>query len=544
MTSSSLKYSKDNTDKKLDYNSLRQLKEEAYRNLKKRVLKDDAIGTNEDGTFYLKGDYYEKQLRIALRNCGIIDPSNIEDSIATDGYKALADLLENNVSGQQIVDDMTRANLRGRGGAGFNAGRKWAEALSHEAPHKYIVCNADEGDPGAFMDRSILELDPHSVLEGMAIAGYAIGADKGFIYVRAEYPLAVRNLKIAINQAMEKGLLGDNILGSNFSFSIELRLGAGAFVCGEATALIESIEGHRGMPRNKIFRTAHKGLFQMPTVLNNVETLANVHMIMLNGVDWFRSIGTKDSPGTKVFSVVGKVLNAGLVEVPMGTPLTSIIYDISGGIKNNKKLKAVQTGGPSGGCIPASLVESTTVDFECLESLGSIMGSGGMVVMDEDDCMVDIARFFMEFTVEESCGKCTPCRVGNKRILETLDRITQGQGSEKDLPYLKELSEVIRDTSLCGLGQAATNPVLSTLRYFENEYISHVKNKRCMAKVCRNLLIYFVGEGCIGCGLCKINCPVKCIEGERKIRHIIDPEKCIKCGTCMEKCPVHAITLS
>ena len=439
---------------------------------------------------------------------------------------------------------MTRANLRGRGGAGFNAGRKWAEALSHEAPHKYIVCNADEGDPGAFMDRSILELDPHSVLEGMAIAGYAIGADKGFIYVRAEYPLAVRNLKIAINQAMEKGLLGDNILGSNFSFSIELRLGAGAFVCGEATALIESIEGHRGMPRNKIFRTAHKGLFQMPTVLNNVETLANVHMIMLNGVDWFRSIGTKDSPGTKVFSVVGKVLNAGLVEVPMGTPLTSIIYDISGGIKNNKKLKAVQTGGPSGGCIPASLVESTTVDFECLESLGSIMGSGGMVVMDEDDCMVDIARFFMEFTVEESCGKCTPCRVGNKRILETLDRITQGQGSEKDLPYLKELSEVIRDTSLCGLGQAATNPVLSTLRYFENEYISHVKNKRCMAKVCRNLLIYFVGEGCIGCGLCKINCPVKCIEGERKIRHIIDPEKCIKCGTCMEKCPVHAITLS
>ena len=544
MTSSSLKYSKDNTDKRLDYNSLRQLKEEAYKNLKNRVLKDDAIGINEDGTFYLKGDYYEKQLRIALRNCGIIDPGNIEDSIATDGYKALADLLENNVSGQQIVDDMTRANLRGRGGAGFNAGRKWAEALSHDAPHKYIVCNADEGDPGAFMDRSILELDPHSVLEGMAIAGYAIGADKGFIYVRAEYPLAVRNLKIAINQAMEKGLLGNNILGSNFSFSIELRLGAGAFVCGEATALIESIEGHRGMPRNKVFRTAHKGLFQMPTVLNNVETLANVHMIMLNGVDWFRSIGTKDSPGTKVFSVVGKVLNAGLVEVPMGTPLTSIIYDISGGIKNNKKLKAVQTGGPSGGCIPASLVESTTVDFECLESLGSIMGSGGMVVMDEDDCMVDIARFFMEFTVEESCGKCTPCRVGNKRILETLDRITQGQGSEKDLPYLKELSEVIRDTSLCGLGQAATNPVLSTLRYFENEYISHVKNKRCMAKVCRNLLVYFVGEGCIGCGLCKINCPVKCIEGERKIRHIIDPEKCIKCGTCMEKCPVHAITLS
>ncbi len=528
---------------KLNYDALRQLKQSAYKNLKNRILQDDSIGIREDGSFYLKGDYYEKQLRIALRNCGIIDPDNIEDAVATDGYAALAKLLENNISGQSIVDDMIRANLRGRGGAGFNAGRKWAEALSHAAPHKYIVCNADEGDPGAFMDRSILELDPHSVLEGMAIAGYAIGADKGFIYVRAEYPLAVKNLKTAISQAMSKGLLGNNILGSDFSFSIELRLGAGAFVCGEATALIESIEGHRGMPRNKIYRTAHKGLFQMPTVLNNVETLANVHMIMLKGVDWFRSIGTEDSPGTKVFSVVGKVLNAGLVEVPMGTPLNTIIYDISGGIKNNKKLKAVQTGGPSGGCIPASLVDTTTVDFECLESIGSIMGSGGMVVMDEDDCMVDIARFFMEFTVEESCGKCTPCRIGNKRILEALNRITQGQGQAKDLPYLKELSEVIRDTSLCGLGQSATNPVLSTLHYFKDEYISHVKDKRCTAKVCRNLLVYFIGEGCIGCGLCSINCPVKCIEGERKIRHIIDTAKCIKCGTCMAKCPVHAINL-
>ncbi len=528
----------------LDYEALRELQKTAYEKLKQRIQKEENIGVKEDGSFYLKGDYFEKQLRIALRNCGIIDPGNIEEAIATKAYIALADLLERQVPGQAIVDDMVRANLRGRGGAGFNAGRKWAEAISHDAPHKYIICNADEGDPGAFMDRSILEQDPHSVLEGMAIAGYAVGADRGFIYVRAEYPLAVRNLKIAITQAQERGLLGDHILGSDFSFSIELRLGAGAFVCGEATALIESIEGHRGMPRNKIFRTAHKGLFQMPTVLNNVETLANVHMIMLNGVDWFRGIGTKDSPGTKVFSVVGKVLHAGLVEVPMGTPLNTIIYDISGGIKNNKKLKAVQTGGPSGGCIPADLIATTTVDFECLESIGSIMGSGGMVVMDEEDCMVDIARFFMEFTVEESCGKCTPCRIGNKRILETLDRITQGQGQEKDLPYLKELSEVIRDTSLCGLGQAATNPVLSTLRYFADEYISHVKHKRCTARVCRNLLVYYIGEGCIGCGLCKINCPVKCIAGERKVRHIIDADHCIKCGTCVERCPVHAISLS
>lgn len=528
----------------LSFAQLKELQESSYAELAERVRGEEHIGIREDGSFYLKGEYYEKQLRIALRNCGIIDPGNINEAIGTGAYIALARLLDENTSGEKIVEEMVAANLRGRGGAGFSAGRKWKEALSHDAPQKYIVCNADEGDPGAFMDRSILEQDPHSVLEGMAIAGYAVGASKGYIYVRAEYPLAVKNLKIAIKQAEELGVLGDKILGSEFSFAIELRLGAGAFVCGEATALIESIEGHRGMPRNKVYRTAHKGLFESPTVLNNVETLANVHMIMLNGVEWFRSIGTKDSPGTKVFSVVGKVLNAGLVEVPMGTPLSTIIYDISGGIKNHKKLKAVQTGGPSGGCIPAELVDSTTVDFECLESIGSIMGSGGMVVMDEDDCMVDIARFFMDFTVEESCGKCTPCRVGNKRILETLERITQGNGKREDMRFLKELSEVIRDTSLCGLGQAAPNPVLSTLRYFGDEYLAHIEKKRCYAGVCKSLLMYEITEKCVGCGLCKINCPVSCIAGERKHMHRIDPDACIKCGTCYEKCPVHAIVLN
>lgn len=528
----------------LNFQDLQELKQKSYEELVKKHEGSETVGIREDGSFYLRGPYYEKQTRVALRNCGIIDPHNIEEAIATDAYLALGRLLSEKVSGASIVDDMVRANLRGRGGAGFNAGRKWKEALSHDAEHKYIVCNADEGDPGAFMDRSILELDPHSVLEGMAIAGYAVGADRGFIYVRAEYPLAVKNLEIAIAQATELGLLGDHILGSDFSFTIELRLGAGAFVCGEATALIESIEGHRGMPRNKVFRTAHKGLFNMPTVLNNVETLANVHMIMLNGVDWFRSIGTKDSPGTKVFSVVGKVQNAGLVEVPMGTPLNKIIYDISGGLKNNKNLKAVQTGGPSGGCIPANLVDTTTVDFECLEAIGSIMGSGGMVIMDEDDCMVDIARFFMDFTVEESCGKCTPCRIGNKRILEILERITEGNGKKSDIALLEELSIVIRDTSLCGLGQAATNPVLSTLKYFRDEYVAHIKDKRCHAGVCKSLLMYKIMDNCIGCGLCKINCPVDCITGERKNKHLIDPEACIKCGTCFDRCPVHAIVLN
>ncbi|MDD7268050.1 MAG: NADH-ubiquinone oxidoreductase-F iron-sulfur binding region domain-containing protein [Lachnospiraceae bacterium] len=527
----------------LNRESLLALKETAHAALAERIKNDPAVGMKEDGSFYLTGPYFEKQTRVALRNCGIIRPEVIEEAIATGAYEALANLLTDRVSPAAIVDDMKRANLRGRGGAGFSAGRKWAEALSHDAAQKYVICNADEGDPGAFMDRSILEQDPHSVLEGMAICGYAIGASKGFIYVRAEYPLAVKNLRVAIDQAKERGLLGKNIMGSDFSFDIELRLGAGAFVCGEATALIESIEGHRGMPRNKIFRTAHKGLFQMPTVLNNVETLANVHMIMLNGVDWFRSIGTNDSPGTKVFSVVGKVREAGLVEVPMGTPLPYIIYDISGGIRDDKKLKAVQTGGPSGGCIPAELIDTTTVDFECLEGIGSIMGSGGMVIMDEDDCMVDIARFFMDFTVEESCGKCTPCRIGNQRVLEILERITKGEGRKRDLTDLKELGELIRDTSLCGLGQAAPNPVLSTLRYFEHEYRAHIEEHRCDAKVCKSLLTYVVEDHCIGCGLCKLNCPVNCITGSRKEKHYIDPAACIKCGTCFEKCPKHAIVM-
>ncbi|MDO5096655.1 MAG: NADH-ubiquinone oxidoreductase-F iron-sulfur binding region domain-containing protein [Peptostreptococcaceae bacterium] len=527
----------------ISYDELRTLREKSHAELAARHQNSDEVGIRKDGTFYLKGDYFEKQFRIALRNCGIIDPYRIEDYIATDGYKALADLLEKNISGKPIVDEMKKSNLRGRGGAGFPTGAKWEEALIHDDIHKYIVCNADEGDPGAFMDRSILELDPHSVIEGMAIAALGVGGDKGYIYVRAEYPTAVKSLRNAIAQAEEMGLLGKNILGTDFSFELEIRLGAGAFVCGEATALIESIEGHRGMPRNKVYRTAHKGLFQMPTVINNVETLANVATIMRNGADWFRMIGTEKSPGTKVFSVVGKVLKAGLVEVPMGTSLRSIIYDISGGLKEGKQLKAVQTGGPSGGCIPADYIDSTTVDFESLAKIGSIMGSGGMVVIDEDDCMVDIARFFMDFTVEESCGKCTPCRVGNKRVLEMLERITHGQAEKKDLVYLKELCEVIRDTSLCGLGQTATNPVLSTMKYFEDEYMAHVTDKRCHASVCRSLLIYLIGDRCIGCGLCKVNCPVQCIDGERRQKHHINIENCIKCGTCMEKCPANAITL-
>lgn len=527
----------------LNRNSLYELRDSAYIELKNRLSNNEGVGVKEDGSFYLTAPYFVKQTRIALRNCGIIDPHNIDEAIATGAYIALADLLENNVPGEQIVEDITKSGLRGRGGAGFPTGRKWAEALKYDDDHKYIICNGDEGDPGAYMDRSILEQDPHCILEGMAIAGLAIGADKGYIYVRAEYPVAVKNLNIAIEQAHKYNLLGDNILGSDFSFDVELRLGAGAFVCGEATALIESIEGHRGMPRYKKYRTAHKGLFQKPTVLNNVETFANVHMIMLNGVDWFRSIGTEKSTGTKVFSVVGKVNLAGLVEVPMGTPLDEIIYNISGGLKDDKKLKAVQTGGPSGGCIPANLVSETHVDFESLEAIGSIMGSGGMVVMNEDDCMVDIARFFMEFTVEESCGKCTPCRIGNKRVLEMLERFVEGKGEEKDLKYLEDLCITIRDTSLCGLGQAACNPVLSTMHYFRDEYLAHILDHRCPAASCKSLTAYEVEDNCIGCGLCKVNCPVQCISGERKEKHFIDQDACIRCGVCFEKCPVHAIAL-
>lgn len=518
--------------------TINKLKTKALPDLEKRLEKREDVERTEDG-WRLTGPYYDKQVRIALLNSDIIDPGNIHDYIALDGYFALADLLENKQP-EDVIEEISNSLLRGRGGAGFPTGRKWATACKYNDKHKYIICNADEGDPGAFMDRYILESDPHSVLEGMAIAGYGIGADYGYIYVRAEYPKAIKSLSQAIKQAEELNLLGKNILGSDFSFSIELRLGAGAYVCGEGTALMQSIEGRRGMPRIKEFRTAQKGLFDMPTIINNVETLANVHTIMLKGADWFRSIGTEKSPGTKVFALVGKVKNAGLVEVPMGTPLREVVYDIGGGCKQDKKLKAVQTGGPSGGCIPTDLID-TPLDYESLKAIGSIMGSGGMVVMDESDCMVDLARFFMEFTVDESCGKCTPCRIGNKRVLEMLDRIIAGLGEEKDLDYLQNLCEVIRDTSLCGLGQSAPYPVLSTMKYFRDEYVAHITDKECPAHACKSLAEYYITESCVGCGFCVSICPTSCIEGEHKKMHYINNEECIKCGQCRKTCPVHAV---
>jgi NADH:ubiquinone oxidoreductase subunit F (NADH-binding) len=514
---------------------LREIKEKQRPILEARLKEKDIATINEDGSIVLKGEYYERQVRIALKNCGIIDPYNIEDYIAVDGYSALADILMNK-SRQEIIDDMKASNLRGRGGAGFPTGRKWEEAFKYDADQKYMICNADEGDPGAFMDRSILENDPHAVLEGMAIGGYAVGASKGFIYVRAEYPLAVKTLRVAIEQARELGILGNNIFGTDFSFDIELRLGSGAFVCGEGTALIESIEGKRGMPRTKVFRTAHKGLWQKPTIINNVETYANVPVIFQKGVDWFRSIGTEKSPGTKVFALVGKVENAGLVEVPMGMPLREIVYDIGGGVQDGKKFKAVQTGGPSGGCIPADLID-TPVDFESLDKIGSIMGSGGMVVMDEETCMVDIARFFLDFTVEESCGKCVPCREGTKRMLEILENIVAGKGEEGDIEKLERLSDTISSASLCGLGQTAANPVVTTIKYFRDEYEAHIKEKKCPAGSCQALVQYFITEKCIGCGACARACPVGCISGDKKERHVIDQDRCIKCGACMEACP-------
>ncbi len=484
-------------------------------------------------------NFYRKQKKIALRNCGIIDYNDINEYIAFDGYQALAKVLTE-MTQEDVIKVMKESNLRGRGGAGFPTGRKWETAFKYDADEKYVICNADEGDPGAFMDRSILEGDPHSVLEGMAICGYAIGAGQGYIYVRAEYPVAVERLKIAIKQAREMGLLGKNIFGTDFSFDIELRLGAGAFVCGEGTALMESIEGRRGMPRPKVERTAHKGLWGKPTIINNVETLANVPPIILNGAEWFKSIGTEDSSGTKVFALGGKVKNTGLVEVPMGTTLREIIFDIGGGIANGKKFKAVQTGGPSGGCIPEEYLD-TPVDFGSLSKIGSIMGSGGMIVLDESDCMVDIARFFLDFTVDESCGKCVPCREGTKRMLEILERITAGEGTPEDLERLETLAEVITNSSLCGLGQTAANPVKSTLKYFRDEYEAHVYEKRCPAGVCQALLQFFITDKCIGCTKCARNCPVSAISGKVKERHVIDTEKCIKCGTCMEVCPTGAV---
>ncbi|WP_127837391.1 NADH-ubiquinone oxidoreductase-F iron-sulfur binding region domain-containing protein [Clostridium prolinivorans] len=483
--------------------------------------------------------FYGKQHRIALRNCGLINPEDITEYIAEDGYLALGKVLTS-MTPDEVIQTMIDSGLRGRGGGGFPTGQKWLFAKKSNSKEKYIICNADEGDPGAFMDRSILEGDPNSVIEAMAIAGYAIGANQGYIYIRAEYPLAIERLKTAINEARELGLLGKNILGSGFDFDLDIRYGAGAFVCGEETALIHSIEGNRGEPTTKPPFPAVSGLWEKPTCVNNVETFANIPPIILNGANWYNSMGTKTSKGTKVFALAGKINNVGLVEVPMGTTLREIIYDIGGGIKNGRKFKAVQTGGPSGGCIPASMLDSP-IDYESLNSIGSMMGSGGMIVMDEDNCMVDIAKFYLEFTVDESCGKCTPCRVGNKRLLEILTRITEGKGTEQDLVDLKELAETIKDTALCGLGQTAPNPVLSTMKYFMDEYEAHVKEKRCPAGVCQALMQYFITDKCIGCTKCARQCPVSAISGKVKDRHVIDQEKCIKCGACQTACPVKAI---
>ena len=485
--------------------------------------------------------FYKKQLRIALRNCGHINPEDITEYIANDGYLALAKCLEE-MTPQEVIDEMKKSGLRGRGGAGFPTGVKWESASKNPAVNgkKFIVCNADEGDPGAFMDRSLLEGDPNSVLEAMAIAGYAVGASQGYIYIRAEYPLAIERLKIAIAQAEEAGVLGDNILGTGFNFHIELKYGAGAFVCGEGTALINSIEGKRGEPRMKTFSSSKHGLWQAPTSVNNVETFGNVPAIINKRADWFASYGTEDSKGTKVFALGGKVNNTGLVEVPMGTTLREIVYEIGGGIPGGKEFKAVQTGGPSGGCISSRDLD-TPIDFKSLSSIGSMMGSGGMLVLDETDCMVDISKFFLEFTVDESCGKCTPCRVGNKRLLEMLTKICDGKGTEEDLATLKDLALTIKNTSLCGLGKCAPNPVLSTLDCFYDEYLAHVKNKKCPAGKCQSLLNFVITDDCIGCGLCKKNCPADAITGEKKEKHVIDTTKCLKCGTCIEKCKKHAI---
>ncbi len=509
-----------------------------------RLIYNDGAedAANEHGVSSLNDtNFYKSQKRVALRNCGVINPEVIDEYIARDGYMALAKVLTE-MTPDDVINTLLASGLRGRGGAGFPTGMKWKFAKAYDNDQKYVCCNADEGDPGAFMDRSVLEGDPHAVLEAMAIAGYTIGANQGYIYVRAEYPIAVQRLTIAIAQAREYGLLGKNILDTGFDFDIDLRLGAGAFVCGEETALMTSIEGNRGEPRPRPPFPAEKGLFQKPSILNNVETYANIPQIILKGADWFASMGTEKSKGTKVFALGGKIHNTGLVEVPMGTTLRQIVEDIGGGIPNGKKFKAAQTGGPSGGCIPAEHLD-VPIDYDNLTAIGSMMGSGGLIVLDEDDCMVDIAKFFLEFTVEESCGKCAPCRIGTKRLYEILDKITRGNGTLEDLDKLEELCYHIKANSLCGLGQTAPNPILSTLRYFRDEYIAHVVEKRCPAGVCKHLLRYTIDpDKCRGCTACARVCPAEAITGRVKEAHVIDPEKCLKCGACMEKCKFGAIS--
>ena len=494
--------------------------------------------------FRVFGDvgFFGKQMRIALRNCGIIDPESIDDYLSLRGYEALAKVLTD-MSPEDVISAVKVSGLRGRGGAGFPTGLKWQFTRGAEGAEKYLICNADEGDPGAFMDRSAIEGDPHTIIEGMAIGAYAIGSSKGIIYIRAEYPLAIKRLEVAIKAARENGMLGENILGSNFSFDIDIKLGAGAFVCGEETALIHSIEGSRGMPRPRPPFPSVSGLFGCPTLINNVETWANIPVIIIDGPEWFNSIGTEKSKGTKVFAVAGKVQNTGLVEVPMGTTLREIVFDICAGIPNGKKFKAVQTGGPSGGCLPEEYLD-TKIDYESLAAAGSIMGSGGMIVIDEDSCMVGISKFFLEFTQSESCGKCTPCREGTKRMLEILTRITEGKGVEGDIQKLERLGNMIKKASLCGLGQSAPNPVLSTIKNFREEYEEHIRDKKCRAGECKDLLSYDITDKCVGCTACKKVCPTGAISGEVKKRHVIDQEKCVKCGKCFEICKFSAITKS